>query len=407
VPPPPTSSRPPWNGVPSLPPDYSLDVETWWRDHPFNPESPDYAPTVASPSHQVNVLTQFGGNIQAAIDALPPGGGTLFFPAATYEGTFRLVAQNHVHFVGEPGAVIRSTADHKILGCASAEDYGTFALLVHMRDPAALACATTSRIRDIYIAGLTFDGAGVALQGFQISAAQDIVFDGVTLQNFLNPGNHHRGLVSGNSSLENIWFRSTRFVGRERFALYLDGLHAGGVINSVIENGFSGGALLFLTNDDFSRDHDRSGTVEVREQRTARYVVAYGNTFLGNSYDLFRATGSDLLVKNNTATGSIVTLATFHAKSSHIDANLRYNYLGNRVVGNRLRQVQQLVEIEAPPTCPFITNCARIGAYQVRDNLIELNHGFRQLVKEVSNSFGIVEGPNVTTGNCVGSATCP
>ncbi|MGE3269086.1 MAG: hypothetical protein AB7P40_10085, partial [Chloroflexota bacterium] len=205
----------------------------------------------------------------------------------------------------------------------------------------------------------------------------------------------------------NVWFRGVRFIGRERYALYLDGLHGGGVIGSLIENGFSGGGLLFLTNDDFSRDYDANGTIDPPEQRMSQYVVAYGNTFSGGTYDVVSATGSRILVKNNVVTGTLVTLANFQAKSSHIDSRLTYAYTGNRVVGNRVRQASQLVEVQAPPTCPMTVNCALAGEYQVRENIVETSGIFQQLVKEIPSAYGQIVGPNVTVDNCVGSASCP
>ena len=72
-------AAPAWNGVPRVAIDYSKDVESWWATHPFNPESAQYAPDIASPSNQVNVRTQFAGNIQAAIDALMGAKKTLVF----------------------------------------------------------------------------------------------------------------------------------------------------------------------------------------------------------------------------------------------------------------------------------------------------------------------------------------
>ncbi|MCC7372910.1 MAG: hypothetical protein IT306_31140 [Chloroflexi bacterium] len=402
MPAPPVSNRPAWNGVPRVSLDYTQDAETWWAGHPFNPESSGYAPEIASPGYEINVLTQYGGNIQAAIDALPSSGGTLIFPAGAYTGGFRLVGRSHVHFLGEPGAIVQATTENMILGCPVAADYAAFGAQLQARAPSALACATTDRIRDVYIRGLTFDGMGTALQGLQLAAAQDVVFDGVTLQNYANPGDHHRGLVSGNASLENVWFRGVRFVGRERYALYLDGLHGGGVIGSVVENGFSGGALLFLTNDDFSRDYDSSGTVELPEQRMSQYIAVYGNTFAGGTYDVVSATGRAMLVKNNRVVGSLVTLANFQSKSSYMDSRLTYDYDGNRVIGNRVRQARQLVEVSAPPTCPKTVNCAAIGAYQIRDNVVESASTYQQPVKEVSTVFGTIHGPNVISNTCVG-----
>jgi hypothetical protein len=106
-------------------------------------------------------------------------------------------------------------------------------------------------------------------------------------------------------------------------------------------------------------------------------------------------------------TGTLVTLANFQAKSSFIDAALTYSYSGNRVVGNRVRQARQLAEVAAPPACPKTVNCALVGEYQVRDNIVETSGTFQQLVKEIPSSFGTIQGPNVTSNNCVGSASCP
>ncbi|MGH2351318.1 MAG: hypothetical protein ACRDJN_06850, partial [Chloroflexota bacterium] len=99
-------------GVPQMPVSYGMDVETWWATHPFNPENPNSIPVggIGSPSPRLNVKTQFGGNIQAAIDALPATGGTLFFEPGVYENGFQLTKSN-VHFVADShDAVIRGSS---------------------------------------------------------------------------------------------------------------------------------------------------------------------------------------------------------------------------------------------------------------------------------------------------------
>src|SRR3989338_6801545 len=88
----------PWDGVPSINIDYNQDVETYWANHPFNPSSPNYRPDINSPSNQVNVATQFGGNTQAALDSLPSSGGTLYFPAGDYSKFILFFKKNFFFF---------------------------------------------------------------------------------------------------------------------------------------------------------------------------------------------------------------------------------------------------------------------------------------------------------------------
>jgi len=395
-----------WPGVPSVPAVHDQDVEAWWNNHPFNPLSSKYRPDISSPAHRVNVKTQFNGSIQSAISSLPASGGTLYFPAGTYVGGFSLIGKNHVHFVGDPGAVIKSSMQNRVLGCTVAGNYSDFSLKVYQRNAEALACATTGRINDVYFKGITFDGAGSGLVGIYLAAARDIVFDDVTFQNYYDPGNYHRGMITGNALLDNVWVRDSHFIGRERFAIYLDGLHGGGVIDSTFENGFGTGALLFLTNDDFSRDLNNDGRVALAEQRTSQQVVVFRNLFKGSSHHLISATGRQILVKDNTSTGVNATLANFDAKSSHIDSKLTYEYKGNRLVGNRMLQGRNFMEINATFTCPLTANCAVVGEYQARNNSMERNNTYVSPVKENPSGFGAIVGPNVVSNNCVGSTSC-
>ncbi|MCC7372909.1 MAG: carbohydrate binding domain-containing protein [Chloroflexi bacterium] len=396
----------PWNGVPHITVDYTKDVETWWASHPFNPESPAYAPNITSPANQLNVRTQYGGNIQAAIDALPATGGTLFFPAGAYNGNFRLVGKSNIHFRGETGSVIRGTGQNRIAGCALADDYSTFGAYIQARVPEALLCATTGRIKNLYFKDLVFDGGGVASEAFDMSAAMDIVFDNIVFQNFKDPGVGHPGIISGNAVIDNIWVRNSRFVGQEQYAMYLDGIHGGGVINSTIENGFSRSAFLFLTNDDYSRDYDGDGTIEVPEQRMSQHVVVYGNTFAGGTYDLVSATGRNILIMANTIAVPVVTVANFQSKSSAVDARLTYEYFSNRVVRNYFRSIHQFIEISPPPQCPKVTNCAKIGQYQIRDNVVESAANYVRPATASTSTYGTVTGPNTVSGNCIADPAC-
>ncbi len=397
----------PWNGVPDLPINYSQDVKTWWDAHPFNKESPNYRPDITSPANQVNVQTQFGGNIQAAINSLPASGGTLIFPAGTYSSTFQLIDRDNIHFIGQGNVVINLTAEAVIAGCQMSTVYADISAQVAAKNPTAIECITTGRTKNIYFKNLTFDGMNARLQAISISASKNILFDDVTLQNFVDPLDHHRGLVSGNAVLDNIWFRNTHFVGKERFALYLDGLHGGGVIESVVEGNFGSGGFLFLTNDDLSRDYNNNGTLEMGELRTANHVVVAYNTYAGPVFNGANFTGRDSMVYKNTSLNTIGNaLGYFDSKSSHVDKNLVYDYYGNMVIGNKTKGVKYLMEIKASVTCPLLTNCSHEGRYTVTDNLVEGAGNFVKAVNEVNTEFGSILPTNKTANNCINDPAC-
>src|SRR5262249_24996033 len=150
--------------------DFDADVEAWWATHPFNPQRPDAVPVggIASPEPVLDVAGRFGGNVQAAIDALPPEGGTLRFSPGTYDASFTLGGRGNVHFVSDGGATLRARAGAgpvlgRVAGCPLALDYAAFAQAVRLegdpRHASAVACLD-ARARNIYFRDLTFDGNG-------------------------------------------------------------------------------------------------------------------------------------------------------------------------------------------------------------------------------------------------------
>lgn len=384
-------------GIPVYPVNYSVDVHTWWAGHPFNPDSPNYIPigAIASPAPVLKVGAQYGGNIQAAIDALPPAGGTLYFESGRYSNDWRLVGRSDVHFVSDGGAILEG-GPSSIDGCELALDYPSFNLAVHKRDPNALACATTSRIHDVYFKNLTFDGRGSALYAIAMSAARDVLFDNVTFQNYRDPGELHRGLVSAAGMVDGVWFRGSHFVGNERYAVYMDGTHGSGVVDSRIDYNFGSGGLLFLTNDDFSEDYNGNGRWDPEEIRLSNYVVIARNTFgpdgaVEGLPAAVQATAANVLVKDNTTHRHILNLAQFDKRCSQRWPGLSYQYYGSRIVGNRLEDVTNLVTFNGSAA-----NCSdQMGKYEVRDNVVSKGPHFEQVVKEL----GKIDGPNVVKNN--------
>jgi hypothetical protein len=303
--------------------------------------------------------------------------------------------------------MLNLTGEIIIAGCQTSTVYADISAQVAAKNPTAVECITTGRTKNIYFKNLTFDGMNTQLQAMSISASKDILFDNVTFQNFVDPKTHHRGLVSGNAVLDNIWFRNVRFAGKERYALYLDGLHGGGVIDSQIEGPFGSGGLLFLTNDDLSRDYNNNGSLEMGELRTANHVAVAYNTFSGYLYNGIAIMGRDSIVYKNTMLATIGNaFVSIETKSSHINRNLVYNYFGNMIINNKIKNIKYLAQVFASPTCPHIVNCSLQGQYTVTNNLIEGAANFSQLVREVSTSYGTITGPNNVSGNCINDLNC-
>lgn len=393
-------SEPYRSGVPSYAVDYGSEVTAWWSGHPLNADGPCHVPATAivSPPHVINVARDHGGNVQAAIDALPGNGGTLYFEPGVYSADFRLVGRSNVHFVSDGGAILRG-GPARIAGCSLALDYGQFNRAFSQRDPAAIRCATTDRIHNIYFKNIVFDGANSSIQAVSLSAARDVLFDGVTLRRFVDPKEHHRGLISATAMLDNIWVRGSHFVGNERYALYFDGAQGSGVVSSTIEPGFGSGGLLFLTNDDFSFDLNRNDQWEPGEMRHSNYVVVANNTFRtepgGKSlHTAVSYTGANALIVGNRAEGDLQTLVDLANRCSQRWANLPYEHTGSRVIGNRVHGVRTLVRVSGQ-----MHNCAgvagTIGRYEVKDNVIVADGGLEDVVREI----GPVAGPNVMTRN--------
>ncbi len=396
-------------GVPSVPIDYSVDVETWWARHPFNPASPTYAPTIDSPSPVLDVQAQYGGDLQAAIAALPPEGGTLYLAPGSY-GRFEVVGRSNLHIRGadRDQVFIRGGM---FFGCELARDYTAFQVGYVRGDAAARACGR-DRPRNVYIRDVTFDGGGEPTTivdntahgtAVFLRAYRDVVFDRVTFQNYTDPLTWNPGLVSGNGLLDNIWCRGCHFVGSMRWGWFEDGCHGCGVIGSRFEAAFGSGYMLFLTNDDFTQDLDGSGTFSPDEQRNAQYNVITGNTFVGGAGpDIVSMTGMENLLKDNTLEGYARSFGRFWARCSLRWAPQGFQYLNydNRIVGNRLGEVQNLTmwDTEAGRVaCPDLNYPGEVGRYQIRDNVVENGARFQTLAAEQD---GVV-GPNVVSGNIV------
>ncbi|AEB12536.1 hypothetical protein Marky_1804 [Marinithermus hydrothermalis DSM 14884] len=406
--PPPTPNDPPAvsvNGVPQTL-DLETPVEVWWASHPYNPESPNFIPVggIQSPDPVLNVRDEFGGNIQAAIDALPASGGTLYFPPGTYGGNWTLVGKSNVHFISDGGAVL--TGVGFVVGCTDAIDYQRLMERVRVeKNPDAINCVTDGRIENIYFKNLTFDGGGTQLLAITIRAARQVLFDNVTFQNYRDPGNYHRGLINATAWVDDIWVRDSRFLGSERWAVYFDGCFACGVIGSEIAGNFGNGGLLILTNQDADFDINGDGIFQENEIRQANHIVVANNTF-GGLHQGIQITGKDALVVGNTATADQAIFVQFSAKCDQVNPNAGIHSVFNnlRVENNRVAGVNAFVRVNAYPDGCGSGNTMEIGGYYVAGNTVERFYGTNPgLVVEVS---GPIVDPRVITDNLCGGVAC-
>lgn len=406
----PTRLLHPDSQIPENVPAYGAAVETWWASHPFNPESPSYIPigAITSPDPILDVRDQYGGDIQLALDALPSTGGTLYFDPGTYANDFRLVGRSNVHFIS-PGGAILSSGPSWAVGCEQALVYSQIANGVHSHDPESIACVTSGRIKNIYFKNLTFDGGGSATNALRLSAANGVVFDQVVFQNFHDPGDFHHGVVNGNVNLENVWFRGVHFAGRERWALYLDGAHFSGVVQSRIDYNFgdmdsSSGGLLFMTNADLNGDYNQNGAYEPNEKRNANYIVIAHNLFgaSGPSSSMHTGiamNGANILIKSNTVLRDMYRFALFMGKCDAINPGVEMRFDNLSVIGNYARDMTIFVHLDGSRyNCEIQNNTMEIGRYIVRDNSIDAP-SLPALVWETNPPL---LKPNLADNNCVG-----
>jgi hypothetical protein len=268
-----------------------------------------------------------------------------------------------------------------------------------------MSCATDGRIQNLYFKNITFDGGGSALVAVSMRAARNVVFDQVTFQNYRDPKEFHRGLISGAGMLDGIWFRGCHFVGQERWALYLDGAHGSGVVESQIDYSFGSGGLLFLSNDDFSEDYNGNGAWDPEEIRFANYVVVAHNRFGPSGIDTWIHTGmaikgANALVADNFVDGYAYKFAVFDTRCSQRWGDLTYAHIGHEVSGNRVQDTATLVTFDASGSEQGVCvgrSTGPIGNYTVRDNIVRKTTRFENLLSE----RGQIIGPNVLEGNRV------
>ena len=406
-------------GVPSIDPDYALPVADWWAAHPFNPRSPSYVASI-EPGGTVVDVAAFGNDLQAALDSLPPEGGTVHLGPGDFARA-RIVGRSHVAIVGA-GQDATIMQGLEVYGCEGAMTYTPFVTALYRRQQPALDCFTNPA-RDFLIRDVTFDGADqLPVYGDHtmtnlpvfLRTVRDVVFEGVSFKNVRSTDDWHPGYVTGNLGIDNVWCRRCTFYGGFRHGWFLDGSRGSGVVESTFVGPFKSGAILFLTNDDASADLNGDGIVSADEERTARYAVVAENRFDGIGYQAVAMATWQSLVTRNVVTTPIDRLVTIAARCSSrfYTKGTVYRMYDDLVSENTLTRARFIVQADGTNTSNCAPNGAdsplvqqyrgRIGRYTVVDNCVKDRPSFLHEVDEI----GLVDGPSTVDRNTVGAGSC-
>ena len=366
----------------------NTDVLAYWAAHPLNPENPARLTEIAHPAKRLNVQTEFGGDIQKAIDALPEEGGTLILPAGEYESGFRLFKSN-VHFLGEKGTVIKGAKGSAMSADPRGLDYGKMNTEWRVKGLPEYDAFWQKRIRNVYVKDIVFDGRGEARSLLQIKVANGVMFDNCEFKGVNGGRSGHGGMINGTTGSDSMWFRNCHFVGSAPYGLYWDGTFGSGYINCRFENDFGAG-LLSMCNDDFTKDLDKDGKFAKKERRNTQYFVCYGCTFADGLKECVTLTANDILLTKNKLEGKHHALVRFNGKTSLIYPKLTHECYNLYVIDNEVLGACDVLAI-VDATNDYMpagqNNKSQLGKYVVKGNKGKIG----QLVEEK----GAIAGPNV------------
>jgi hypothetical protein len=406
-------------GVPTIDPDYDSGVEAWWANHPFNPASPRYVPKLTPLPNAIDVAATYGSDLQAAIDALPAEGGTLYLGPGTYDRA-TVVGRSNVHLTGA-GQGVTILHGIEMYGCADVEHYSAFVTALFNRQEPSVSCILHPA-RNILFQDLTFDGEGhVPINGDHymtnipvfLRAVRDVAFEDVEFRNMGMSDEWHPGYVTGNAGIDNVWCRRCTFQPGFRFGWFLDGARASGVVESSFKGYFKSGGILFLTNDDATADLNGDGTVDQFEERTPRFNVVANNRFEGVGFQAVAMNGWQSLVTRNVSTAALDRLVTITARCSNrfYTQGTVYRMYDDVVSGNSVAGARFLVEVDGQAGLGCVSNWetdpltqqyrGRIGRYVVKENCVVAAD-----LRSTVNELGPIDGPNVVERNPLGDKDC-
>lgn len=412
--------------ISDLPP-YGTNVETWWNTFWANPLSSNYIPLGNVPSPSNIVTLSPGANLQSAVDSLPQTGGTLLLQPGEYSGDIRIYGRNNVHVRGtgaNPSDVVL-TGTIWVAGCKEAsygyrpDGYDYFVGGIFNNNQYNIDCVTKNRATNIYFYNFTMDAKG-RMDPAQnwIEVANGVVFDKIIWQGLTNdPSKVHWGHANGHVMEDNVWFRGNTFKGIYQTAVYLDGCHSCGVIESTIEANFYNSGLIYMDNNDLDYDYNKNGVYDDNELRNGRYLVTAYNNFVPSSnpsvvvtYDWFNTVvlyeGGNVLTLNNSVTANsnefiyLKGACSYHSPVilDFYDLITKNNILKNG--GTKFFLLEHSNQY-----CNNVGGAStyNLGKYNVSNNVMTKASTGTSFATEIS---GPITGPNTVSNNCTGTS-CP
>lgn len=392
------------NGVPYLPiTDWVQDVELWWANHYFNPESPSFDKTIISPSPVINLSA--GGDINAAVASLGASGGTVELGAGAYNmGTLasELKGKEHIHIVAPNRATVNGWIDLK--PCPAFTNYTDFQDGVYSRDQDCLDCFggtanRATRYRDYYFKNLDFNGGAASV--ITANTVRDVMFDGCTVSNYSGSG--YRNLIWFGATHRNIWFWDCDFTNNpdQNSIARPEGAKASGFVRCYGDSGIGG--PQWNCNDDFSLDINGDGIAQPTENQMGEYNIIYECTFGGSDDYFMTSHGANLLAKNNQS-GVYNYFWKNVGKAPHQWASIQYEYYNNKAIGNVMDRAVvcfMLVDRYDYGGSPPLGVHYEIGNYELRGNTINSSSTF---TSHTGDTASIHMEDTIICGNCNGGS---
>lgn len=417
-------------GIPSVVIDYNMDVRDFWAQHPANPNSNAYLATadIQHPAPQIDITTDHGGDVAAAIAAvMAAGGGTLTFGEGVYTlppSAIYLFDTSGVHFVGAGASkttiqatakdsafdILRSSTAYRA-ALSAGQNPGDPDVIDTYEDPDAL----DDQVSDFYFEGITFDGAGVSSNMVSFTAAEDAWFRDCVFHNILgSPASSHNGAVGSHAWSNNIWFENCTWSGTGNHAFVLDGTHGSGAVNCEVQFDLYPTAMEFWSNYDCTHKNAYTAgsneNYEPQEIRMGRYIVVDGCTFGATGSKNVMAISvkaSDVLIQNNKMGlyGDPDSLGGHYFVKwesgygnmvEQLNDGLDYIYSDLFVLNNEVAKINNFLIVSgnqafaSPPEAQ-----TRVGAYTVQNNTVG-----SIFVEEIAIWSGdYVDGPATVTSN--------
>jgi hypothetical protein len=365
--------------VPSQTINFGEDVDEWWTRHWANPASSNYiGDTIRAPEPVIDVMADYGGNLQAALDALPESGGTLYLRNGHY-GRADVVERSNVHLRGESKSGVRLQG-LRFASCPELIDYANANVQLNNRDPRILSCLT-NRHRNLSVSNLTFDGTGISITwhndhhytlngALLVRSVRDFVLEDVDMVGYSGD----QPPIVANVLVDGVWGRRLNLSGDGLYQFFTDGCHGCGLLDSHLGMA-RGGGVMYYVNDDWTDDRfPEDGVYSDAEKRLSNYTVIKGNTIDHNNAFAIGHQGAHALIEGNTSTGFHADFVKLETRPNvNHTGEYSYRHVGHRVRNNTVQQAFYIVRWSAGGQGCQISNdteCPWFGDFVVENNRV-------------------------------------